>query len=110
MSRVAVPSIEADLANYAAVTHQAMRVYLPDTEPRQYLWDLVGEYPRRDGKGLRPVLCMAAAAYGGDYRDALPFAAALELLHNAFLVHDDIQDARTCGAAARRFTSRTAHR
>ena len=31
MSRVAVPSIEADLANYAAVTHQAMRVYLPDT-------------------------------------------------------------------------------
>ena len=37
MSRVAEPSIEADLANYAAVTHQAMSVYLPDTEPRQYL-------------------------------------------------------------------------
>jgi geranylgeranyl diphosphate synthase type II len=34
----------------------------------------------------------ACAAYGGSYSDALPFAAALELLHNAFLIHDDIQD------------------
>jgi len=66
---------------------------LPAREPRRHLYDLLPEYPKRPGKGLRPVLCMAAcAAYGGDYRDALPFAAALELLHNAFLVHDDIQD------------------
>jgi len=72
---------------------------LPSGEPRRYLYDLLPEYPRRPGKGLRPVLCMAAcAAYGGSYRDALEFAAALELLHNAFLVHDDIQD----GSSARR--------
>jgi geranylgeranyl diphosphate synthase, type II len=94
MSRVAVPSIEAELANYAAVTHEAMRVYLPDTEPRQYLWDLVGEYPRRDGKAIRPALCLATAvAFGAELDEALPSAVALELLHNAFLVHDDIQDA-----------------
>ena len=94
MSRVAVPSIEADLANYAGVTREAMSVYLPDTEPRQYLWDLVGEYPRRDGKALRPALCLATAvAFGGELEEALPSAVALELLHNAFLVHDDIQDA-----------------
>ena len=91
MSRLAVPSIEADLANYAAVTHQAMRVYLPDTEPRQYLWDLVGEYPRRDGKAIPPALCLATAvAFGAELDEALPSAVALELLHNAFLVHDDI--------------------
>jgi geranylgeranyl diphosphate synthase type II len=94
MSRVAVPSIEEDLANYAAVTHEAMRVYLPDTEPRQYLWDLVGEYPRRDGKAIRPALCLATAvAFGAELDEALPSAVALELLHNAFLIHDDIQDA-----------------
>ena len=59
---------------------------LPAREPRRHLYDLLPEYPKRPGKGLRPVLCMAAcAAYGGDYRDALPFAAALELLHNAWL-------------------------
>jgi geranylgeranyl diphosphate synthase, type II len=66
---------------------------LPSQEPRTYLYDLLPEYPTRAGKGLRPVLCMAAcAAYGGSYSEAVQFAAALELLHNAFLVHDDIQD------------------
>jgi geranylgeranyl diphosphate synthase type II len=94
MSGLARPSIEADLAGYAAVTHEAMRAYLPDTEPRQYLWDVVGEYPQRGGKAIRPALCLATAvAFGGELDEALPSAVALELLHNAFLVHDDIQDA-----------------
>jgi geranylgeranyl diphosphate synthase type II len=94
MSGVATPSIEADLARYAAMTHEAMRAYLPDTEPRQYLWDVVGEYPQRGGKAIRPALCLATAvAFGGELDEALPSAVALELLHNAFLVHDDIQDA-----------------
>jgi geranylgeranyl diphosphate synthase type II len=94
MSRLAATSIEADLAGYAAVTHEAMRVYVPETEPRQHLWDLVGEYPRRGGKAIRPALCLATAvAFGGELDEAVPSAVALELLHNAFLVHDDIQDA-----------------
>ena len=94
MSGAAAPSIEGGLAGYAAVTREAMRVYLPDTEPRPYLWDLVDEYPRRGGKAIRPALCLATAvAFGGELDEALPSAVALELLHNAFLVHDDIQDA-----------------
>jgi geranylgeranyl diphosphate synthase type I len=45
------------------------------------------------GKALRPTLCLLACeAAGGDWRDALPAAAALELVHNFSLVHDDIQD------------------
>jgi geranylgeranyl diphosphate synthase, type II len=94
MSRLAESSIEADLANYAAVTDEAMRAYLPATEPRQHLWDLVDEYPRRGGKAIRPALCLATAvAFGAELEEALPSAVALELLHNAFLIHDDIQDA-----------------
>ena len=47
----------------------------------------------RQGKGLRPALCLAACeAFGGTVEDALPAAAALELLHAAFLIHDDIED------------------
>jgi geranylgeranyl diphosphate synthase type II len=80
----------------AELHEQALRAVmfsLPAGEPRTYLYDLLPLYPLRPGKGLRPVLCMAAcAAFGGSYDEALPFAAALELLHNAFLVHDDIQD------------------
>ena len=45
------------------------------------------------GKALRPVLCLTACDLaGGDWREALPAAAALELVHNFSLVHDDIQD------------------
>jgi geranylgeranyl diphosphate synthase type II len=94
MSAPAAASIEAELAGYAAKTHEALRIYLPDNEPRQHLWDLAGEYPGRGGKAIRPGLCMATAvAFGGELEEALPSAVALELLHNAFLVHDDIQDA-----------------
>jgi geranylgeranyl diphosphate synthase type I len=45
------------------------------------------------GKRLRPtVALLAAGAVGGDPRAAVPAAAALELLHNFTLIHDDIQD------------------
>lgn len=45
------------------------------------------------GKALRPTLCLLACeAAGGAWRKALPAAAAVELMHNFSLVHDDIQD------------------
>lgn len=45
------------------------------------------------GKRLRPSLCLLACeASGSDARRALPAAAAVELLHNYSLIHDDIQD------------------
>jgi geranylgeranyl diphosphate synthase type II len=43
------------------------------------------------GKRIRPVLCLAVAeACGAEVRDALPAAAALELVHTFSLVHDDL--------------------
>ncbi len=46
------------------------------------------------GKRIRPILCLLACqAAGGDWRQALPAAAAIELLHNFSLIHDDIEDA-----------------
>ena len=48
------------------------------------------------GKRIRPSLCMIACdAFGGSTQDALPFALATEILHNFFLVHDDIEDGDT---------------
>ena len=47
----------------------------------------------RPGKLLRPSLCLLCCeAVGGDWRTALPAAAALELLHNFTLIHDDVED------------------
>jgi len=45
------------------------------------------------GKRLRPLLCLLSCkAAGGDWHAALPAAAALELVHNFSLIHDDIED------------------
>ncbi|HLZ73009.1 MAG TPA: polyprenyl synthetase family protein [Dehalococcoidia bacterium] len=45
------------------------------------------------GKVFRPALCLLCCeALGGDPDRALPGAAALELLHNFSLIHDDIED------------------
>jgi geranylgeranyl diphosphate synthase type II len=43
------------------------------------------------GKRLRPILCIAACeAVGGRAEVALPFAAALEMIHTYSLIHDDL--------------------
>lgn len=49
--------------------------------------------PAPAGKRLRPALCLLVCEVAGaDYGAALAPAAALELIHNFSLVHDDIQD------------------
>ncbi|MFF8592372.1 polyprenyl synthetase family protein [Streptomyces sp. NPDC015220] len=79
-----------------ARTNQEIERLLPDREPRAELYDLMRSYPARQGKGLRPTLTIAAcAAFGGRPDDAVRAAAALELFHNGFLVHDDIADEST---------------
>lgn len=45
------------------------------------------------GKRLRPLLTLLSCeAAGGEVRQALPAAVAVELVHNFSLVHDDIED------------------
>ena len=51
-------------------------------------------YHRESGKFVRPLLCLLSCqAVGGDAVRIMPAAAALELIHNFSLIHDDIQDA-----------------
>jgi geranylgeranyl diphosphate synthase type II len=86
-------SIERQLAHYRDLTYRALLEQLPDREPRRYLYDLITGQLSRAGKGLRPALCIATCrAFGGSIEQALPSAVSIELLHNAFLVHDDIED------------------
>ena len=56
-------------------------------------WTGEGAGPEATGKRIRPLLLLlCTAACGGDWEAALPAAAAVELVHNFSLVHDDIQD------------------
>ncbi len=78
---------------YRAMIDDTLAAGVPTWEPQRHLYGLVRDFLGRSGKGLRPALCIATArALGGDAEDALPAGAALEMLHNAFLVHDDVED------------------
>jgi len=49
---------------------------------------------RESGKFIRSTLCLlSCGAVGGEPSQAMPAAAAIELIHNFSLIHDDIQDA-----------------
>jgi geranylgeranyl diphosphate synthase type II len=85
-----VPSL---LREYGDATRAVLFDYLPAIEPRRYLYDLAADYPRRGGRAFRPSLCIATAcAFGTPIEVALRTAVSIELIHNAMLIHDDIED------------------
>lgn len=62
----------------------------PERVPEK-LFDAMTYSLRAGGKRLRPALCMASAdACGADPTDAIPMALALEFVHTASLIHDDM--------------------
>ncbi len=85
--------VEERLAEVSRDVRRGMLATIPDGEPHSWLYRVAREYPTRPGKALRPALCLAScAAFGGEEQTAMPVAVSIELLHNAFLVHDDIVD------------------
>jgi geranylgeranyl diphosphate synthase type II len=95
MSAAVTPAVIPQMLHeYGQITREALKAYLPSGAPRRHLYDLLADYPMRGGKMMRPSLCIATArAFGGSIDAALNSAAAIELLHNAMLIHDDIEDA-----------------
>lgn len=59
-----------------------------------FLWQSLASLHEAGGKRMRPYLfVLAYEALGGtDYTGVLPIGAALELLHTAMLIHDDVID------------------
>lgn len=56
-------------------------------------WEGVNAGIQTSGKRIRPLLLLlTASASGGVWENALPAAAAVELIHNFSLIHDDIED------------------
>ncbi len=81
------------LADCRDLVLDEIRRIVPQNRYRSTLYDYMLEYPLRQGKAFRPSLCLATSrALGGRLQDALRTAAVLELYHNAFLIHDDVED------------------
>ncbi|MGX9356886.1 polyprenyl synthetase family protein [Roseobacteraceae bacterium S113] len=93
MKRDIIDTVSPILDEYGAMTRAAMAEYLPNWEPLDYLYAPMAEYPRRGGKFMRSSLCIATArAFGAPPERAVKAAASIEMLHNALLIHDDIED------------------
>ncbi len=61
----------------------------PAAPPR--IWEAMTYSLLGGGKRLRPVLCMAAAElFGSPPKNVFPMALALEMVHTASLIHDDL--------------------
>jgi geranylgeranyl diphosphate synthase type II len=77
----------------ALVLEEIDRIIPKGTRYEADLYQPMRDYPFRPAKGLRPALCYAVCrAVGGRAEAVLPSAAVLELYHNAFLIHDDVED------------------
>ncbi len=76
-----------DLARVNEIIVTTLRADSPMTNA------IVAEYLRTKGKQLRPMMVLLSARFHGAMNDAVYHAAAaIEMLHNASLIHDDVID------------------
>jgi len=86
-------SIELELQKQVSRLDQPRTKNFHDMLTYHMGWTGEGAGPEAAGKRIRPLLVLlSTASCGVDWQSALPAAAAVELVHNFSLVHDDIQD------------------
>ncbi len=89
----ATPARPATTQERAIEEVEALMIRLAAGEQLERCGAMVVQHLTTGGKRIRARLALAAAsALGADPADAIAWAAACELLHNASLVHDDLQD------------------
>ena len=89
-----LPQIEDELQEIVRAPHHSLGAYYGMMRYHLgWLDEDLRPLVANSGKRIRPMLCLLVCqANGGDPEQALPAAAAVELVHNFSLVHDDIQD------------------
>jgi geranylgeranyl pyrophosphate synthase len=87
--------LEDRLARAGARIQPVLDELLP-RDPADLLSEAIWYHLDTGGKRIRPAICLLTCEqFGGDPGDALYFAAAVELLHNMLLIHDDAEDGDT---------------
>lgn len=81
-----------DFKEYKEIIEKKLVDYLPDIDLQsKSLFEGMEYSLKAGGKRLRPGLLLAACEFaGGDYKDALPYALAIEYIHTYSLIHDDL--------------------
>lgn len=93
LTAIYLPAIEEELRAAIALTNAPRFEELHSMLAYHMGWEGPGAGPGATGKRIRPLLVLlVASACGGSWQAALPAAAAVELIHNFSLIHDDIED------------------
>lgn len=83
---------KAVLKEKASYIEKLLKEYMPKEEGYQKtIMEAMNYSLSAGGKRLRPILTLEACkSVGGDYKDAIPFAMAIEMIHTYSLIHDDL--------------------
>lgn len=88
-------NIEESIKFYGKKIDELLRETIPPDKDN-YLSAPIWHHLKTGGKRIRPAICLITCKeLGGNPDDALHFALAIEILHNMFLLHDDIEDGDT---------------
>ena len=88
-----LPALKSELKKQVARLDEAHIAEYHEMLSYHMGWRGEGAGAKASGKQVRPLLLLlATSATGGEWENALPAAAAIELIHNFSLLHDDIQD------------------
>lgn len=84
--------MERSYDEYKALVEQHLMDFIPNIDNKSLLLYESMKYSlTAGGKRLRPVLLLAACEFaGGNIREALPYACAIEYIHTYSLIHDDL--------------------
>lgn len=93
LSQRMLPAVEAELQRQVAKVGSPATQGFHEMLTYHMGWTGEGAGSKAAGKRIRPLLMLlTVAASGGQWLRAVSAAAALELIHNFSLVHDDIED------------------
>jgi Geranylgeranyl pyrophosphate synthase len=84
--------IKKELAAMSKELDKPIQRYIKNEKPDNLI-EASRQYPYAGGKRMRPAMVIVSAgAVGGSKEKAVPFAAAIEYIHNFTLIHDDLMD------------------
>jgi len=76
---------------YRRAVEEYLQALFTQSRPYGKLYEAMRYSILAGGKRIRPVLTLEfCRLFGGDWKKALPFACALELVHTYSLIHDDL--------------------